>query len=129
MRRRDFIRLLGGAAVDVCIDCVQFLASGGRTGLEHQPEWSLAAIAAQGGPEWGLGESRRRRSLWLLVAVRNVRQREVWSSLSVRRVARQPHHRLRCGNYRWVDGKLVRVDCASPPAATAVLGGCQVPLR
>ena len=35
----------------------------------------------------GLGESRRQRSLWLLVAVRNVRQREVWSSLSVCRVA------------------------------------------
>ena len=46
MRRRDFIRLLGGAAVDVCIDCVQFLARGGRAGSEHQPEWSLAAIAA-----------------------------------------------------------------------------------
>ena len=54
MRRRDFIRLLGGAAVDVCIDCVQFLASGGRTGPEHQPEWSLAAIAARWVPEWVL---------------------------------------------------------------------------
>ena len=54
MRRRDFIRLLGGAAVDVCIDCVQFLARGGRTGPEHQPEWSLAAIAARWGPEWVL---------------------------------------------------------------------------
>ena len=54
MRRRDFTRLLGGAAVDVCIDCVQFLARGGRTGPEHQPEWSLAAIAARWGPEWVL---------------------------------------------------------------------------
>jgi len=53
MRRRDFIRLLGGAAVDVCIDCVQFLARGGRTGPEHQPEWSLAAIAARGGDRSG----------------------------------------------------------------------------
>jgi len=58
MRRRNFIRLLGGAAGDVCIDCVHFVASGGRTGLEHQPEWSPAAIAAPWGPEWGLGESR-----------------------------------------------------------------------
>ena len=54
MRRRDFIRLLGGAAVDVCIDCVQFLARGGRIGPEHHPEWSLAAIAARWGPEWVL---------------------------------------------------------------------------
>ena len=38
--------------MDVCIDCVQFLASGGRTGPKHQPEWSLAAIAARWGPEW-----------------------------------------------------------------------------
>jgi hypothetical protein len=62
MRRRDFIRLLGGAAVDVCIDCVQFLARGGRTGPEHQPEWSLAAIAARWGPEWVLVTTRVPRS-------------------------------------------------------------------
>ena len=83
MRRRDFIRLLGGAAVDVCIDCV---APARVVARRHR-----RAV----GTGVGLGESRRRRSLWLLVAVRNVRQREVWSSLSVCRVARQPHHRMR----------------------------------
>ncbi len=62
MRRRDFIRLLGGVAMDVCIDCMNFVASGGRTGLEHQPEWSLAAISARWGPEWVLVSLGGRRA-------------------------------------------------------------------
>ena len=81
MRRRDFIRLLGGAAVDVCIDCDAIPG-------ERWSDWTgaPARVVARRhrravGTGVGLGESRRRRSLWLLVAVRNVRQREVWSSL------------------------------------------------
>jgi hypothetical protein len=76
MRRREFIRLLGGAAVafphrgahagvnpadvhasrepydhlhiDICIYCMIYLASG-LTPPEHQAEWSLTAIAER----WG----------------------------------------------------------------------------
>jgi hypothetical protein len=37
--------------VDVCIDCAFFVASG-VTAPEHQPEWSIAAIAERGAREW-----------------------------------------------------------------------------
>ena len=74
MRRRDFIRLLGGAAVDVCIDCVHSWCRGGRTGPGAPARVVARRHRRAVGTGVGLGEFRPRRSLWLLVAVRNVWQ-------------------------------------------------------